>query len=843
MKKLINTIISLLSAALLIQTVSFAYWDVPAGSGCYAAVERLTELGIVSGYSDGSYWPDATLTRAEFAKLVICMIDKETEAISTGYASSFSDVGQGEWYVPYVNYAANTGIVTGYADGSFGPDKSISYAEAATIILRILGYSEADVGGYWPNNYFNAANSMRLAGDAVGDPYAPVNRATAAIMLDTALFSDVNSLAASRSSNPVSLKYTANKTLLDAIGYTVLEDEIIIASGAEDSSLGSDKIYTSSGKYNIGTGNVADYVGQKGDLCLKDDEVLFFIPTAGYSITSYNVTNTIGSDMILDDAILDISDSLPVYYKTTTMTYSSAVSRAEKNDTFRLVTNGNGSAEYGILVATHSSPETNLLDKYVIYSVLNNAVICYHDGVMSQLDMKDSTPCYRDNSTSSSTFASMKSEMEMGDVLYAKMSGSSVEYISYEKGNTEGPVKVISAEWINSFETNSQTKIMRDGVSSDVSAVQTNDIIYYSPDLNMVLAYSKKITGVYESASPSKDSPTSVTISGTSYDVESVEAFNDLSSSGSLKYGDTITVCLGKDGKKIAGVVTASAAVSGTVTGYVTASGRKSFVKSDGTEYTSYYLTIVTAGGITADYPVTENLETSVSKVVKAVITNGVAKIAPITSASNITGTVDTDTMTIGSNKIAEGCDIIDTNNAGYQKPALYKKIYAQRINGVTLSAGQVLYCEKNSNGEISQLILKNVSNDMYTYGVVTGHDNNFTIDVDGVIATYAASIVTDVGIGPVKASIKSNSVTDIESLKSYIGNISDLSTETALISGTTYRLSDKVVCYSKATGTTYQKISIDDAINGSYSSRTAYYDKTEDKGGRIRIIICTPKQ
>ena len=65
----------------------------------------------------------------------------------------------------------------------------------------------------------------------------------------------------------------------------------------------------------------------------------------------------------------------------------------------------------------------------------------------------------------------------------------------------------------------------------------------------MVLAYTDKVTGVYEKASPTKDSPTSVTISGKEYSVESVDAFNALSSSGTFKYGDTVTLLLGRNGR------------------------------------------------------------------------------------------------------------------------------------------------------------------------------------------------------------------------------------------------------------------------------------------------------
>ena len=97
------------------------------------------------------------------------------------------------------------------------------------------------------------------------------------------------------------------------------------------------------------------------------------------------------------------------------------------------------------------------------------------------------------------------------------------------------------------------TTVMRGGVKASMSDLQSDDIVYYSPNLNIVLAYTDKVTGVYENASPTKDAPASVTVSGTDYPVESVEAFNDLSSSGKYNYGDTVTLLLGRN-RAVAGV-------------------------------------------------------------------------------------------------------------------------------------------------------------------------------------------------------------------------------------------------------------------------------------------------
>ena len=62
--------------------------------------------------------------------------------------------------------------------------------------------------------------------------------------------------------------------------------------------------------------------------------------------------------------------------------------------------------------------------------------------------------------------------MAMGDILYVKMDGSNVDYVSYEKGNMEGPVKVTNSNWIANFDTNGSTTVMRSGNKVDASEIQ-----------------------------------------------------------------------------------------------------------------------------------------------------------------------------------------------------------------------------------------------------------------------------------------------------------------------------------------------------------------------------------
>lgn len=114
------------------KTYSSTFNDV--AKGCWAAnyIGYMQQFGIVTGYEDGSFRPDAPVTRAEFAAIA-----SRFEKLTQGSAS-FTDVPDTHWAVKYINFAATRGWVTGYEDGTFKPEHSITRAEVAAVTCRLL---------------------------------------------------------------------------------------------------------------------------------------------------------------------------------------------------------------------------------------------------------------------------------------------------------------------------------------------------------------------------------------------------------------------------------------------------------------------------------------------------------------------------------------------------------------------------------------------------------------------------------------------------------------------------------------------------------------------------------
>ena len=108
-----------------------SYSDVSAGQWYNNAVSTMTSAGIVNGYPDGTFHPNAPITRAEMAKIIalFAKLDKT--------ADRFPDTA-GHWAEAYVRLAAGNGWIEGYPDGSFRPDRSITRAETVTMIDRVL---------------------------------------------------------------------------------------------------------------------------------------------------------------------------------------------------------------------------------------------------------------------------------------------------------------------------------------------------------------------------------------------------------------------------------------------------------------------------------------------------------------------------------------------------------------------------------------------------------------------------------------------------------------------------------------------------------------------------------
>lgn len=125
------------------QTVFASFSDVEADFHQYTSINWLQEQGVVEGYADGSFQPDKLVNRAEFLKMLYETIGMEGHNPTL----PFPDVPEYEWYTKYVKEAYETGVVQGYPDGTFKPESTINLAEALKIIREAFFVEvDADYG-------------------------------------------------------------------------------------------------------------------------------------------------------------------------------------------------------------------------------------------------------------------------------------------------------------------------------------------------------------------------------------------------------------------------------------------------------------------------------------------------------------------------------------------------------------------------------------------------------------------------------------------------------------------------------------------------------------------------
>lgn len=117
------------------QPPAFTFTDLPDTHWAYNSVNILAANFILNGYLDGTFKPEANITRAEFAKIIV----SATDTLDAYAKSSFSDVSVDDWYYYYVSSAYKEGFIKGYPDGTFRPNDYITRADICTIVSRCLG--------------------------------------------------------------------------------------------------------------------------------------------------------------------------------------------------------------------------------------------------------------------------------------------------------------------------------------------------------------------------------------------------------------------------------------------------------------------------------------------------------------------------------------------------------------------------------------------------------------------------------------------------------------------------------------------------------------------------------
>jgi hypothetical protein len=136
------------------------------------AIDYLYEKKIVSGYADSTFKPNNLVNRAEMLKIVL----EARKPVENSEASDecFPDVQSHQWFAKYICYAKKENYIGGYPDGTFKPEKNVSYVEALKIAMKVYNISLTPTEGQWYETYISTAKNMGI--DLGLTPSSLINR-------------------------------------------------------------------------------------------------------------------------------------------------------------------------------------------------------------------------------------------------------------------------------------------------------------------------------------------------------------------------------------------------------------------------------------------------------------------------------------------------------------------------------------------------------------------------------------------------------------------------------------------------------------------------------------------
>lgn len=740
-----------LALSLLMGTCGAAFSDIQTPELAQTAAV-LKSLKIMEGDSGGGFAPNRSLTRAEFAKLIVTAFGVTDVTAYKNY-TVFPDVPSTHWAAGYINAAVKHAdikekhIIHGYADGTFKPDRTINYGEACTMLMLMLGYSIEDVGLVWPGDYIARAQSEGLAdGASVMTASSVMTRADAAIML------------------------------LNALDTPGKEDgKLITALTSSSDSEGSILLATS-----------------ETDSDLRRNQARFY--TGGEE----PVVKT--TDGVLDDALIGVSGT--IYY-----------SKTSPNTVLTIVPSGDGRSERHTVrrvqrdrIETDAGETIKPARDVLLY--VNGAVAKFSE-TWFDLQNGDQITLHYDAS---------------GSLELISASARGVSQNSFVYGTKEA--QAVPAGFI----------ITKNGVRVSVDSLKQYDVVTLDTASKTAIVSDKRITGRYEDGAPSFKRPEKIKVLGQEYAVSERASgyFAD------FEAGDRITLLLDSRGAVAAAypVSTVRAEMVGV------------FAELDGDEAKILLWNGETVRG-KLDSQDDKKLFGKVVTVSQS--SDGDLSLIERSSAGKPSGNWDIDAGTLGGKKVAPDVRVWEQVDA---KAPLYETSVSALNMGTVPSSG-IRTAVADSAGNIVAIVLNDVTGDAWNYGYgyfTAGKDSEgnetgentvtlkyYDYDKQGedTLSYEVISRPDGVNGGPIGlpkgaehnqrqflASIRLNRV-DTVGLDAFDG------ADGVRTASGYYPLSEEVQVYLSG----QRKFVTLNQAKADYEKFTLYAERTPDKGGKIRVI------
>ena len=372
------------------------------------------------------------------------------------------------------------------------------------------------------------------------------------------------------------------------------------------------------------------------------------------------------------------------------------------------------------------------------------------------------------------------------------------------------------------------------------SEVCDYDVVYYHEQTKTVYVFRNKVTGKLTAVTPNIIEPSAVVVAGKTYSLSGQEVRYALSSMGNVEEGEYVTLLLGKDGT-VVGIGKASE-MNTTVGGIIIKGGKGISEEAEDATIVSYVEVLDTMGTV-------RRIESDkgqyyyVGQPVEIDYTNNKPTLHKV-SQKVLTGTVDSKATTLAGYGISSFVHIVEYSDNGN-----YAILDKSRLAGKNIGYGNVKYYHLNAQNEITDMIVKDITGDEFSYGILKYADEvndeesgmrYGTYEIlmkDGSTTTYSTNgyvLNMQGSTGPVQMSI--NEKGNLVSMR-LLNSIEATSVTDVQIGNQTasYPLAEDVQVFVKS-GSEYYPTTVSKVKNLDKFTLTAYYDNSVS--GSIRIVI-----
>ncbi len=408
-----------------------------------------------------------------------------------------------------------------------------------------------------------------------------------------------------------------------------------------------------------------------------------------------------------------------------------------------------------------------------------------------------------------------------------------VDYTAVLKDSLQGPFVAAGSGTKLPFTPGT---VYRNGEKTDTVTLNPYDVYYYNQGTGTAWIYTDRVSGKVTALSPSPTAPTSVTVSGVTYAIGSPDAQYQLSALGGGKVGSMVTLLLGMNGDVVQ-VLTGSA-VDSTYYGVVLSSNRSAAGENAAVQT---QVQVICTDGVTRSFSVEKDVSYETGRLVSVSVSDNGTTVKGLGTKST-EGTVNAAGTKLGQLNFADGVQILDTDDGAAVA------VEPSRLAGRRLTSSQVRYYALDENGNISHLILDDVTGDTWQYGYLLSVETSggedlfyrtyaYTYAVDGVTKTYISN-GTSFPVQTGAVAIRFDSTGAIKAMRSIqSGKLASLSGTAATIGNQKYSLADGVQVYLRQNGAVY--LTSLSNINDVDYRLTGWYDPS---GNQIRVITAEPK-